>query len=68
MKLFKIFADYRPKDKVRKHWYYVAAKNKSEAKKKFINIIPWLDVYEIEECDEQTVQDVLADWDAYIVF
>ena len=68
MKLFKIFADYRPKDKVRKHWYYVAAQDKLKAKKKFASMISWLNVYEIEECDEQTVQNILADWDAYIVF
>ena len=68
MKLFKIFADYRPKNEAHKHWYYVAAENKLEAKKKFMSMISWLNVYEIEECDEQTVQNVLADWDAYIVF
>lgn len=68
MKLFKIFADYRPKDEVRKHWYYVAAENKPKAKKKFTSMISWLKVYEIEECDEQTVQDVLANPDAYIAF
>ena len=55
-------------DKVGKHWYYVAAENKLKAKKKFMSMISWLKVYEIEECDEQTVQDVLANPDTYIAF
>lgn len=26
LKLYKIFADYRPKDTIKEHWYYVLGK------------------------------------------
>ena len=29
LKLYKIFADYRPKDTIKEHWYYVLGKNQS---------------------------------------
>ena len=65
--MFSIFADYRPKDKVQKHYYYIIAKNKLEAKKVFQNTIPWLKIYEVNECDVQTAQDVINNPEKFIL-
>lgn len=68
-KLYKIFADYRPKDSIKKHWYYVIAKNKTEAKRRFSNRISWLKVYEVIECtDKAFISEVLNNQHKYIVF
>ena len=48
MKLYKIFADYRPKNSVpRKHYYYVYGRNKRDAKRRFQDRITWLKIYEV---------------------
>ncbi len=49
MKLYKIFADYRPKNLVpRKHYYYVYARNEREARRRFQDWITGLKIYEVE--------------------
>ena len=67
MKMFSIFADYRPKNTVRKHYYYVIANNKLDAKRVFQNTIPWLKIYEIEECDAQKAQNVVNNPERFIL-
>lgn len=50
LKLFCITADYR-KPNSQNPKYYVFAKQKTEAKKIFKDIITWLNVYNVEECE-----------------
>ena len=47
-RLYKITADYRPNNQT-KPAYYVIAKSKSEAKKKFSDRITWLKIYDVAE-------------------
>ena len=49
MKVFNIKAHYNPNTKAED--YYVVAKSKSDARKKFKNIITWLKIYEVVETD-----------------
>ena len=57
-KLFKITADYR-KNNPDKPTYYVAAKSKKEAKQLFSSKFSWLNIYGIEECDNEKCKDPL---------
>lgn len=68
LKLYKIFADYRPKDIIKEHWYYVLGKNQKDAKVRFKRKITWLKIYEITECDEDISTEVISNPDKYIVF
>jgi len=52
MRLFQIEADYRPNNQNKPH-YYVMAKSKSDAKRKFKNRIAWLDIYGCEEVTDE---------------
>ena len=59
MKMYKIFADYRPRHLVpEEHYYYVWGKNKSQAKTRFISVIGWLKIYSIVVCDEEIIKEV----------
>ena len=59
MKMYKIFADYRPRHLVSvEHYYYVWGKNRTQAKERFISVIGWLQVYSIEECTQEIIEVV----------
>lgn len=64
--LFKIHADYRKNNPV-KNLYYVLAQNKKEAKKKFTNLITWLDVYSVEECSKEEAEIILSEPNKHII-
>ena len=64
--LFKIHADYRKNNPV-KNLYYVLATNKREAKKKFTNLITWLDVYSVEECLKEETDNILSNPSKHII-
>ena len=64
--LFKIHADYRKNNSV-KNLYYVLASNKREAKKKFVNIITWLNVYSVEECSKEETSIILSEPNKHII-
>lgn len=67
MKLFAVNADYRPWNKGR-NWYYVVAQNKKAARKKFTEIVTWLDIYEVHEVDAERANEILRNPYKYIVF
>ena len=66
VKLYEITADYRPNNP-NKPKYYVRAKNKSEAKKRFDNKIGWLKIYSVHECSEDMARKVVGNPQHYII-
>lgn len=67
MRLFEIEADYRPwnPDKPR---YYVEAKSKRDARRKFKNKMTWLEVYGCEEVtDKEQADYIYAHPEKYIL-
>lgn len=68
MKLFAINADYDKRNKG-KSWYYVLSENAKDAKAKFKDRIPWLDIYETKEVlDEDFKHKVMNSPYEYICF
>ena len=65
-KVFQIEADYRPLNPNKPH-YYVLAKTKKAAKKRFEEVITWLDIYGITTCDEALATEVIANPYRYIL-
>ena len=43
------------------------ASNKREAKKKFVNIITWLNVYSVEECSKEETSIILSEPNKHII-
>lgn len=66
MKLYAVNADYRYWNKGH-NWYYVEAQSKQEARKKFAETITWLDIYEVQEVDAESVNKILSNPYKYIV-
>lgn len=60
VKLYKVTADYRKNNPNKPH-YYVRAKTKKEAKERFKNIISWLDIYNVEVCEDSAANEILAE-------
>lgn len=60
VKLYKVTADYRKHNQNKPH-YYVRAKTKKEAKERFKNSISWLDIYNVEVCDDSIVNVIMAE-------
>lgn len=60
VKLYKVTADYRKHNPDKPH-YYVRAKTKIEAKERFKNTISWLDIYNVEVCDDSIVNVIIAE-------
>ena len=58
MRLFEIEADYRPNND-NKPRYYVLAKSKRDAKRKFENKVTWLDVYGCKEVVDEEMSDYI---------
>ena len=50
--LYKITADYRPRNP-KSPTYYLYADSKKEAKQIFEGVATWLDVYEVVECPNE---------------
>ena len=65
--IYKITADYRPKNP-NKPTYYVMAHSKKSAKETFSEIISWLKMYSCEECDEEEKNRILSDPCHYFIF
>ena len=67
MRLFEIEADYRSNNQSKPH-YYVMAKSKSDAKRKFKNRMTWLDIYGCEEVvDEARAKEIHDNPEKYIL-
>lgn len=64
--LYRIFADYRPKNKGVP--YYVIAATKQEAKQRFKSIISWLDIHEVEQVDDEEAARIKANPEKYAIF
>ena len=60
MKLYQIIADYRPNNP-HKPKYYVIANSKSDAKKKFKDLLSWLDIYGICEVDDKESKKIIGE-------
>ena len=59
--LYEITADYRPKNRFVHQKYYEFAKSKSEAKKKYLSRMPWMNIYNIERItDTDRIRDIFA--------
>lgn len=58
--VYEIVADYR-KNNPNKPRYYVYANNKKEAKQRFSDIFTWLTIYNINLCDQKTIQKIISD-------
>lgn len=67
IKLYAVNAWYRPEDRGR-NWYYVRARNKTEARKRFGAIVTWLDIYEVTETEPQLAEEIMQNRQRYIVF
>ena len=65
-KLFKITADYRPRNP-NKPSYYVVAKDKTEAKKKFMAKISWLNIYTVDLLDETETEAIISHPEKHII-
>lgn len=66
MSLYKIIADYR-KHNSNKPCYYVEAESLKQAKKRFKNLISWLDIYYIEVCNSAETKKVLSEPNKHII-
>lgn len=66
-KLFRVTADYRKNNPNKPH-YYILANNRKEAKIRFKNRISWLDIYNVEICNENDIKTILHNPMEYIVF
>lgn len=60
MHIYKITADYRPKNP-NKPYYYILAKSTKEAKKIFERNYPWLKVYEVEPMPVNLAREIYED-------
>lgn len=60
VKLYMVTADYRPSNPNKPH-YYVGAETKKEAKDIFKSIISWLDIYNVEVCEDSVANEILAE-------
>lgn len=67
IKMYKIFADYRPPADCQIHYYYTWGYSKRQAKQRFINLLGWLKIYSIDECDETLVSEVKNNPAKYIL-
>ena len=66
--LYKIMADYRPKNSNRPT-YYIAASSKKEAKEEFSKTITWLKIYGCEEItDEAQIDEIISNRKKYQLF
>lgn len=68
MKLFRILADFKSTDNLKKHKYFVAAEDMEEALLKFRRSMSGFKVYELIECDKNFEESVLKDPRNYIIF
>ena len=66
MHLYKIEADYRPKNP-RKPRYYVWADTSKDAKLVFSNIIPWLTIYNVTPVNEEDTYKICSEPDKHII-
>ena len=57
LNIYKITADYRPNNP-KKPTYYVGAKNKKDARKKWMAVYSWLKIYDIEEIHDVSEIDL----------
>ncbi len=64
MKLFRITADYRPKND-HKPQYYVYGEDKNKAKTRFNSLVPWLTIYGVDELTDEEAQTIGADADLH---
>lgn len=67
IKMYKIFADYRPKNDCQIHYYYVWGYTKSQAKERFMALLGWLKIYSIEECNEELIDEIVNKPTKYIL-
>jgi hypothetical protein len=50
-------------------FYYVIARNKTEAKKRFLSYMGWLDVYGVSQImDEERIAEIRSHPERYICF
>lgn len=66
MVLYEITADYRPKNP-KKPKYYVIAETAKEAKEKFKSRITWLQIYNIEQVDDENAREIVKHYEKHIV-
>ena len=59
-RIFDITADYRPSNPNKPH-YYVRAKTKKEAKDIFKSVISWLDIYNVDICEDFIANKIIAE-------
>lgn len=64
--VYEITADYRPRNPD-KPKYYVVAKTKIEAKKKFMAKISWLKIYTVDLLDETETEAIISHPEKYII-
>lgn len=64
--VYKITADYRPRNP-NKPKYYAVAKTEREAKKKFMAKISWLKVYSCDLLDESTAGNIVSHPEKHII-
>ena len=67
IKLYKVYADYRP-DNSNRIPYYVRASSKSKAKIRFYDKVTWLKIYKVEDCTEEEAVNILSNRDKHIIF
>ena len=67
-KMWAVNAGYRKEDMGRL-FYYVIARNKTEAKKRFLSYMGWLDVYGVSQImDEERIAEIRSHPERYICF
>ena len=57
--IYAVTADYWPNNS-KKPIYYVVAKDKKTAKKKFNNTISWLKIYKVEKLSDEQVEELAS--------
>lgn len=60
IRMYKVTADYRKNNPNKPH-YYVMARNQKEAKNRFKNRINWLDIYNVEVCEDSVAKVIIAE-------
>lgn len=64
-KMYAITADYRTKG-ASNPIYYVIGKNKVSAKSYFKSVISWLNIYHIQQVeDQEQIQKIIDGWNCY---
>ena len=59
VKIYKVTADYRKNNPNKPH-YYVVARNQKEARDRFKNRISWLDIHDVEVCEDSIAKVIIA--------